>query len=123
MKTKLITEPVFETYVRVLYDCSLDDVCRYVKKKFDFGVSGGEAVYGKLIVLPDLDEVILWGKDDNMLEVIHETAHLVFYWMRFKGIPVRKSTEEVFAHLQGFYLDKISKLFKKRKKGGKHFSK
>ena len=28
MRTKFITEPVFETYVRLMYDCSLDEVGR-----------------------------------------------------------------------------------------------
>jgi len=116
MRTKLITEPVFETYVRLIYDCSIDDLCRYVKKKFDYDTPGGETIWGKLVILDEQDEVLLWAKDDNMFEAVHETVHLVFFWMRFKGIPIEKSTEEVFTHLQSFYLDKISRTFKKKKK-------
>jgi len=119
MRTKLITEPVFETYVRVLYDCSIDDVCHNLKKRFDYDVSTGEDIGGKLIVLEDQGAVLLWAKDNNMFEVIHETIHLVFHWMRVKGIPIKRSTEEVFAHLQGFYIDEINKVFEKKKKGGK----
>ena len=116
MRTKFITEPVFETYVRLMYDCSLDEVSRYVEKEFSHKITVKDSTYGKLIVLDDKDEVILWAKDNNMFEVIHETIHLVFFWMRFKEIPIEKSTEEVFAHLQGFYIGEIKKMFDKKKK-------
>lgn len=117
MRTKLIIDPVFDTFVRLVYDASVKEFCRYVKGKYNYEAGNhGEASMGKLIIIDDFREVLLWAKENAMIEVVHETAHLVAHWMRYKSIPMNKSTDEVFAHLQCFYIDEIARTFEKKRK-------
>jgi hypothetical protein len=120
MRTKLIVEPVFNTFVRLVYDASIDELYQYIKGKYNYEVGNhGDASMGKLVILGDSDQVFLWVKDNLMIEVVHETAHLVAHWMRYKGIPIDESTDEVFACLQCFYIDKIARTFDKKKRKNK----
>ncbi len=117
MRTKLIREPVFGTFVRIVYDASVEEFCRYVEEKYNYEVdNNGEASLGKLVILEDFGHVFLWAKENAMIEVVHETAHLAFNWMRYKGIPMDEGADETFAHLQCFYINEIGKVFERKRK-------
>ena len=64
----------------------------------------------------DTDDWIVWVKETYFREIVHETSHLVFSLMRMKGIEVCFDTEDVFAHLQCFYVKKMIDAIERRDK-------
>ena len=112
MRRKLIRELVFETYCEFIWNCQLEDLYKYVWKKYRYEINIDGAT-GKFIVVETREEVIgliIWVS--NKEELVHEISHLVFELMRIKGIPINKDTEEVFTHLHNYYLQSIKRIIK-----------
>ena len=117
MKKKLITEPVFETYCWLVWDCTEQELKGWIKKQWNHNIKLTEAA-GKMVYIEKGDTVdwIVWLRDNYFKEVVHEATHLTFSFMRFKEIPIDFKTEEVFTHLQGFYIGKMLEAIEGKKK-------
>ena len=121
MKTKLIREPVFGTFIRYVWNCSLTEFVQWLKDKFDLEIKVGGGNYG-LTVREERNDgkealIVIWTEDES--QIYHEISHAVFWWMDERGVPRTEDTEEVFTYLLDFYIKKIKKARKKRKRAKK----
>ena len=119
MKMKMIKEPVFESYCRVIWDCTQEELKDYLIKEFNYETSIKNGTQAKFIEIDNGPESwlewIIWTKDFDIMEFLHEITHLIFNIMRFKGIPICQETEEVFIHLQIYYVRQIKGLMRRIK--------
>ena len=113
MKTKLIQEPVFHSFVILMWGCSEDEWIKYLDKHWNVVV---EKRYDEGRTVFDVDNTgvlsFIWIENENLIH--HEASHLVFAWMRYKGIEILGKTEEVFCYLSDFYTKEITKAMKKK---------
>lgn len=89
---------------------------KYLKDNFE-----GEETQARALTfyLEEFSEACIWfnSKPNKKIEagiVAHEASHVVFHLFRFKGIPISRDTEEVFA----YYLESlVTEITTKLKKG------
>lgn len=124
MKIKDIYEPVFETCVRLIYDCSSGEAEKYMKKHYKESDSllGYQAQTGTIERKNKDGGVfehyyIYINKGSETIGVmVHELSHLVFYVFGKCGIKIPdREDSEVFAYYLEWWVNKVSKILKLNK--------
>ncbi len=118
MKVTFIKEPTLETYAYFIWGCNLDEFNKWVKKKFKYEMRVEDGVRARMVEVHDdtYHDWAIWTQHADLYEFLHEINHLVFSLMRYKEIPLKKATEEIFTHLQRYYLEELQKRIKTRRK-------
>ena len=106
MRKKTIKDGTFYTHITLIWDCSLEELQKYVKDKLGLEIEMTEAL-GKTIIKGD--KVIIWLKHkDYVVTIAHEILHAVRFWLQdYYGIDLNKDTEEIYTLLHSFFHEKI----------------
>ena len=106
MKKYKITEPVFEIDLRLITDCSFEEVQQWSKKTLGYEPEDIDDARGIHYAHEGID--VIWLKEyknearwNSVL--VHELLHLVSVGLKYLGIPLSKDTEEVYAQLQQYF--------------------
>lgn len=122
MKIKNIYEPIFNTHLLLIYDCTALEAENYLNEKNIQtqlrGCSGQTGSYN----IPKKNKgtqerYYIWvekDKPDKQLSVLlHEISHLVFFSLGGCLIKITPQTDEIFAYYFDWWFGKIWPLFKR----------
>lgn len=110
MKVKTIYDDVFRSRATVIYECTILELNKQLKK---IGAENVEDEGQDGVCLKDKygELSIIWLRDiKDINSVAHETYHLVMDILDKRGIPIIKENDEVGAYLLGYYVEKICNL-------------
>ena len=115
MHKETIKEKVFRTSAVIIYDCSEEELAKYIDKAYNYSIKITFSI-GKTVVIEDgkYTDVIIWiNSPKNMVTLSHEILHLVTFWLnRYYKIPLNDDTEEVYTMLHSFYMREAIKKLK-----------
>ena len=111
-----IQDDMFQFKVNVFTGGRYDDLRKLISRTLDVELEEYEDRTRGLFSEVSPNTYVFWVESINdTITLTHEVLHLVFYICREKGIGLSEESEEVFAYMQGWWMDKILKLKSKKK--------
>jgi hypothetical protein len=111
-KEIIIHDDVFGTDVLFLIGCEKEEYLKRIKR---YGIEDeiDDYTYGTVIEAGKNFFRIVWIRERNIGEIVHEVFHLVVRICKDKGVPIIESLnenwngDETAAYLMGFYVNKL----------------
>lgn len=89
MKVFTVDEPIFKTEPLFVGDCSHEELCRYLHRRFRVDIEAREDILGTVMTFKVKPWRVVWVHDCQELPVLlHELFHLVTAICDDRGIPI-----------------------------------
>lgn len=115
---KNLYDEVFRTNVWILISPDKKDYIEVYKKYFNESPPIEDNDYDKICArysvgnYKDSEIHLIWCKELEISQLVHEVCHLVYNVLSRKGIELNDFTDEVYAYYSEYFLKAILKLFK-----------
>ncbi len=124
MKVKSFYEPVFETTVLFMTDCTPSEMKAYLKKKkYSIDVEDYSDLAGSVTFLDEEDkkgrktrEYLVVVEDKKAFyTLLHETHHLATHIAHDRLIPIRQENDEITAYIQNYWFRTLWRFMNNKK--------
>lgn len=112
MKKMTIKEPVFESQIRIYWDCKLEEFESMLYDKFNIAIDGETSALAAAFY-PSKNGDFIWLSRCDASLLSHELLHFIFHFSRNIGVTLTKESEEFFTYMHEYYLGRALKKLEK----------